>query len=249
MVGVVCEKSNVRGGRVMRYIQLWGLLCLYGASVFAMATEEDKTLRYLALGDSYTIGESVDEASRWPNQLARLLMNEQRVDDDIRVDIIARTGWTTSQLQAAIERQSLSPHYDMVSLLIGVNNQFQGQNIRRFEDEFAQLLQTAIALADGNRERVVVVSIPDYGVTPFGRGYGAARIAQELDNYNAIQQRITQAAGVRFVDITAHSRKVLDDSSLIANDGLHPSARMYAYWAEQVMLSICTDDGLVCSSK
>lgn len=188
-------------------------------------------LRFLALGDSYTIGESVPESQRWPVQLAEALRAEGT--DVGNVDIVARTGWRTDDLDGAMTRTNPKGPYDLVSLLIGVNNQYQGRSLDQYRKELPALLNRAIGLAGGNPQRVIVLSIPDYGATPFGQGSGdAARIGQEIDKYNAIAGAACSEAHVRYVDITPGSRRAAEDKSLIADDGLHPSGKMYAEWVK-----------------
>lgn len=186
-------------------------------------------MRYLALGDSYTIGEGVAEAERWPVRLAALL-RERGVDvDDPR--IIARTGWTTDELSAAIDAADPRGPYALVSLLIGVNNQYRGRDAEEYREQFAALLRRAIGFAGGEAARVIVVSIPDWGVTPFADGRDRARIATEIDVYNAINREEAQRAGARYVDITPASRAAGADPAFLVSDGLHPSGRAYAEWA------------------
>jgi lysophospholipase L1-like esterase len=185
-----------------------------------------KEEKFLALGDSYTIGESVAEAERWPNQLAAKLEIEQP-------RIIATTGWRTDNLKDAIKTAKLKPEYDLVSLLIGVNNQYQGKAIEVFEREFEELLQISIKLAKGKKKNVFVVSIPDYGYTPFGKSK-QEKISNELDQYNSIGKRIAAGYGVKYFYITDISRKGLEDDELVASDGLHPSGKMYAQWVEVI---------------
>lgn len=189
-------------------------------------------LRYLALGDSYTIGESVEEAGRFPNQLAALLANEGVTVD---VKIIARTGWTTDELWQGIQAESVTPPYDMVSLLIGVNNQYRGRGIEEYREGFVFLLNKAIEYAGGDVKRVIVFSIPDWGVTPFAAGRDAAQIASEIDTFNQVNLEENQKAGAHYVDVTPVSRKAKDDPSLVAGDGLHPSGKMYAEWAKSAL--------------
>lgn len=190
------------------------------------------SLRYLALGDSYTIGESVAEAERFPNQLAGMLANEGATVD---VKIIARTGWTTDELWEGIQKETLSPPYDMVSLLIGVNNQYRGRDIEDYREGFVFLLDKAIEFAGGDPKRVIVFSIPDWGVTPFAAGRDAAQIASEIDAFNQVNFEETQNAGAHYVDVTPVSRQAKDDPTLIAADGLHPSGKMYAEWAKSAL--------------
>lgn len=190
------------------------------------------SLRYLALGDSYTIGESVAEAERFPNQLAGMLANE---GETVEVKIIARTGWTTDELWEGIQKETFSPPYDMVSLLIGVNNQYRGRDIEDYREGFAFLLDKAIEFAGGDSKRVIVFSIPDWGVTPFAAGRDAAQIASEIDAFNQVNFEETQNAGAHYVDVTPVSRQAKDDPTLIAADGLHPSGKMYAEWAKSAL--------------
>ncbi|MBO6659376.1 MAG: SGNH/GDSL hydrolase family protein [Roseivirga sp.] len=194
--------------------------------------KESKTepLNYLALGDSYTIGESVAEDKRWPLQLAeRLRENEIEINNP---KIIATTGWRTDQLKAAIESDSeLLDEYDLVSLLIGVNNQYQGRSVESFAPEFEELLQKAIELAGGDKEKVFVVSIPDYGKTPFGASK-SDQIARELDEYNAVSLEICSEYNVKYFNITPISRQDDPDGELVAGDNLHPSGKQYSLWVE-----------------
>ncbi|RDC54712.1 SGNH/GDSL hydrolase family protein [Pedobacter chinensis] len=190
-----------------------------------------KAYTYLALGDSYTIGESVKPAESFPYQLQNLL-KEQGINV-VQPKIIATTGWTTDELQRAINHEKLTQKFDFVTLLIGVNNQYRGYSIATYKKEFSELLQTAISFANGDKTKVFVVSIPDWGVTPFGKNAGKSPqiIAEEIDNFNTINQEVTLAAGVSYTDITPASRHAITDPALIASDGLHPSAKMYSEWA------------------
>ncbi len=190
----------------------------------------EREMRFLALGDSYTIGESVAEAERWPVQLAARLQEQ-----GVRIaapEIIAKTGWTTDELAAGIEAAQPEGPYDLVSLLIGVNNQYRGRSQEEYQAQFADLLQQAIAFAGNDPARVMVLSIPDWGVTPFAARQDAAAIAAEIDAFNAINRAEAEKAGVWYVDVTAVSRQATTDPSLIADDGLHPSGKMYAAWVE-----------------
>lgn len=182
---------------------------------------------FLALGDSYTIGEGVAEAARWPVQLAQAL-------GIAAPEILARTGWTTDELGAAMAQYAFHPPYDLVSLLIGVNNQYRGRDLANYRDEFRALLDRAIELAGGRAQRVIVVSIPDWGVTRFGRASGrdAAQIAREIDSYNAVNAEISRAERAHHVDVTAFSR---EDSELVVDDGLHPSGVAYSRWSEAIL--------------
>lgn len=193
---------------------------------------EDNQFTYLALGDSYTIGESVAYPERWPVQLRTYLLNQEVDMQEPR--IIAKTGWTTDELKAGIQTADHDPTYDLVSLLIGVNNQYRGRTAEQFRPEFAELLRTSIGFAGGNPTRVFVVSIPDWGATPFANNRDKAKIAKEIDQFNAVCKQEADKAGVRYFDITAISRKAPQDPALIASDGLHPSGKMYAEWVQLI---------------
>jgi lysophospholipase L1-like esterase len=183
---------------------------------------------YLALGDSYTIGESVTQAQSFPYQLRDVMANAGY--NVTPPKIIATTGWTTANLISAIQQANLTSQYDFVTLLIGVNNQYQGQSQTDYRTQFVQLLNTSIAFAGGNPKKVFVLSIPDYSVTPFAYGSNTAQTASQIDQFNYINATESTKAGVNYLDITGISRKAATDPTLIAPDGLHPSAKMYALW-------------------
>jgi lysophospholipase L1-like esterase len=193
-------------------------------------TPSSTPLTFLALGDSYTIGEGVTADARWPAQLAQAL----RADGIAMADptVIAATGWTTDELTAAIDSLQPVPH-DLVSLLIGVNNQYRGRTLEDYGARFAALLDRAIALARGRVDRVLVLAIPDWGVTPFGRDSGrdTIQIAAELDAFNAAACSECARLGVAFVDSTGVYRAHAAEPAMLAADGLHPSAPMHARWA------------------
>jgi len=195
-----------------------------------MVTPSAPALRYLALGDSYTIGEGVDASGRWPVQLARALRGDGIALADPR--IIAATGWTTDELSAAIDAAEPLGAFDFVSLLVGVNNQYRGRDVADYRDGFDALLARAIGFAGGRADRVLVLSIPDWGVTPFAiqSGRDRDRIARELDAFNAAARDACGARGAAFVDITPASRALGGEVAMLADDGLHPSAAMYAEW-------------------
>ncbi len=186
-------------------------------------------MRFLALGDSYTIGEGVDEGERWPVRLAGLLRERGLDVGDPR--IIARTGWTTDELSAAIDDADPRGPYALVTLLIGVNNQYRGRDAEEYRTQFTDLLRRAIGFADGKASRVVVLSIPDWSVTPFADGRDRAQIAAEIDAYNAINRDEARRAGAHWVDVTPQSRAAGADPAFLVSDGLHPSGRAYAEWA------------------
>ena len=192
-----------------------------------------QNLRYLALGDSYTIGERVKEEERFPMQLAAMMSEKGSVYEEVK--IIARTGWTTNELQAAIDNETPEGPYDLVTLLIGVNNQYRGREVDTYTPEFESLLQQAIAFAGGHRNRVVVLSIPDWGATPFGlsRNIDLQNVAAQIDAYNDAKQSICKQYEVTFIDITTHYR--LNGLSDVAEDKLHPNGKIYAYWANEIL--------------
>lgn len=192
--------------------------------------QEPKT--FLALGDSYTIGESVEEDFRWPN-----ILRDSLVQMGIEMDppeIIARTGWRTDELSAAAKSADLSTSYSLVSLLIGVNNQYQRKSPESYAPEFRELLKYAISKAENDTNRVIVLSIPDYGYTPFG-SRNKEQISKEIDEYNRINREISNSLGVPYYDITEISREGLNDPSLVASDNLHPSGLQYVRWVSKIL--------------
>lgn len=205
----------------------------YILSMAAMSQSISKTERitFLALGDSYTIGESVAEQERWPVQLAKLLNSKGYNIEAPR--IIATTGWRTDDLKNAIDKANLTNAFGLVSLLIGVNNQYQGKPVENYKSEFEALLKRAIELAGGRKERVFVVSIPDYGFTPFGQSKQDA-ISTAIDEFNAVNRAVSEHHGVKYYYITDLSRNGLNSPDLVAADKLHPSGKMYALWAERI---------------
>ena len=190
----------------------------------------DSMKTYLALGDSYTIGESVSEPERFPNQATALLRAQNFKIADPK--IIATTGWTTGNLINALNANPQQNNYSIVSLLIGVNNQYQGRSIDEYKSEFTLLLNRAIQYAGNKPSHVFVLSIPDYSVTPFAQHSDTAKIAREIDQFNSANKSISLQLGVNYIDITAISREAKNDPSLIAYDGLHPSGKQYQKWAD-----------------
>lgn len=202
-------------------------------------TGDGAALRYLALGDSYTVGEGVAADEAWPARLARDLRQQGIAIAEPQV--IARTGWTTDELQAALEAASLQPPYGLVSLLIGVNNQYRQRALEEYREQFGQLLQQAIDLAGGRRSRVLVLSIPDWGVTPFAlteSGRSPEDIGHAVDAFNVVAFEACARQGVAFMDITPISREFGAHPRMLVEDGLHPSAAMYALWVRQVLPSV-----------
>ncbi|WP_168810795.1 SGNH/GDSL hydrolase family protein [Chitinophaga oryzae] len=184
---------------------------------------------FLALGDSYTIGESVAETERFPMQTARLLRDKGVAMADPR--IVAVTGWTTDELENGIREAGITGTFDLVTLLIGVNNQYRGRSLDEYREQFTRLLQQAVDFAGRRRGHVVVLSIPDWGVTPFAADRDRAAIAREIDAFNAVNKAVAATEGVHWLDITPYTREAAQDTSLVAADGLHPSGKDYARWA------------------
>lgn len=197
-------------------------------------TPAKDSLQYLALGDSYTIGTSVEIAERFPMQLVKAL--QKKGVNIQKPKIIARVGWSTDQLSAAMDRENLEGNtWDLVTLLIGVNNQYRGGSLEQYKLEFEILLKRAIVLTGNDKSKVIVISIPDYGVTPFGQRYQVGRISREIDEFNAANKKISEKYGVAYCDITPISREALKDKALIAEDQLHPSGKMYERWVGVLM--------------
>ncbi len=192
----------------------------------------EKMYTYLALGDSYTIGEAVPLQKSFPYQTVQML--RKKGFNFNAPEIVARTGWTTDELQTTIDEYCFLYAYDFVTLLIGVNNQYRGHAEEVYEKEFASLLTRAIFLANKDPERVFVFSIPDYGVTTFARNLDTVKIASEIDRYNAHNKKITDNFGAHYIDVTQPSRAAKYDISLLAADGLHPSEKEYTIWANQL---------------
>ena len=189
-------------------------------------------MNLLCLGDSYTIGESLPITESFPYQAIKLLRKEGF--NFQAPEIIAKTGWTTDELQAAINNHQFLPTYDFVTLLIGVNNQYRGRSVEEYKTEFESLLKQAIKFTGNKAEHVIVLSIPDWGVTPFANGRDRKKIVDEIDQYNMANKMISQQYNVHYIDITPGTRKASTDQSLLAADGLHPSAKEYANWAKSI---------------
>lgn len=185
---------------------------------------------YLALGDSYTIGEQVLLTETFAYQMVNLLRNKNI--EITAPEIIAKTGWTTDELNHAISQQAFLKSYDFVSLLIGVNNQYRGQNVEVFKIEFEVLLKQAILFAGNKTTNVFVLSIPNWGQTPFAKDRDIAKIEIEIDAYNVACEKITLQHNCIFIDITTAKKGNADNAEMFASDGLHPSGKEYAKWAE-----------------
>lgn len=219
--------------RALALLALWAALL----SPIAQGADADVTdpgpLRILALGDSYTIGEGVEADQRWPEQLAVRLRASGLDVPPPRV--IATTGWRSDDLLRGIGRAELEPPYSLVTLLIGVNDQYQDYREKGYPQRFAAVLKRALELAGGDRKRLIVVSIPDYSVTPFARRMDRAKVSAAIERYNKVNRDIVARQGIVYVDVTEVSREAAGNSSLLVDDGLHPSGRMYARWVDRIL--------------
>ncbi|MEO1973245.1 MAG: SGNH/GDSL hydrolase family protein [Pirellulaceae bacterium] len=192
--------------------------------------------RFLALGDSYTIGESVAESDRWPLQLAELL-SEEGIEVGTPT-IVARTGWTSGELLDRINTARPTGVFEVVTLQIGVNDQFRGLDESQFARDLDALLDLAIEFSGDDPSRVVVLSIPDWGVTPFAAGHNRDVIASEIDRFNQLKRERVVVRGCQFIDVTSISRQAAADRTLLADDGLHPSAKMYSRWCQLALPAV-----------
>lgn len=211
---------------------LFTLLVSCSANDTVQTSSSGKTIKYLALGDSYTIGQSVCETCRFPIQLQNELKNNLTSKDVFVTNIIAQTGWTTTNLKSAIASQNPTNDYDLVTLLIGVNNQYQNRPFSLYEQEFPELVNIAIDKAKGIKANVIVVSIPDYAYTPFGNG--STTISTQIDAYNAFAENYCIQNNITFVNITDITRQGLVQPNLVASDGLHPSEIAYSKFVERI---------------
>lgn len=225
---------NILLKRILKYFFVSAFIsCLILLLIFtAKAGSEMNSYSILCLGDSYTIGESVLPAENFPNQTVALLKNERYAFEI--PEIIAKTGWATDELQEAIDKHSFKNSYDFVTLLIGVNNQYRGRTVANYKLEFESLLKQAVQFAKGKTDHVIVISVPDWGVTPFAHDRDTEQIAKEIDDYNAANKKIAEQYKVNYIDITPGTREALNDPGLIASDGLHPSAKEYGRWAKKL---------------
>jgi len=191
---------------------------------------------YLALGDSYTIGESVLLTESYPYQTVQILRDKGK--NFHAPEIIAKTGWTTDELQTAINNYHFQPKYDFVTLLIGVNNQYRGKSSAEYAKEFESLLKQAIKFAGNNTNHVFVISIPDWGVTPYANGRDSKKISKEIDEFNAIGEKTSKQYGVQYLEVTTGTREAATDESLLTSDKLHPSAKEYKRWSTKLTEAI-----------
>ena len=208
-------------------------LFLFSCSENGMTQTEPKNYKYLALGDSYTIGQSVCETCSFPIQLKGSIQKHLNPKDTLEVKIIAQTGWKTSDLQAAIASENPSNDYDLVTLLIGVNNQYQHKPFAQYEQEFPELVSKAIQLGKGDKNNLIVVSIPDYAFTPFGQG--STTVSEEIYRYNEFARNYCLTNSITFVSITDITRAGLLQPELVASDGLHPSTLAYSKFVERLL--------------
>jgi len=200
-----------------------------------------KPLTFLALGDSYTIGESVDSRENWPNQLVAIAGREGITFREPR--IVAKTGWTTAELLDAIRKEGVRGRFDLVTLLIGVNNLYRGRTVTEFREEFRTLLGLAVGYAAAGSGNVLVLSIPDWGATPFADGRDRSAISRTTDEFNAVLAAEARGRGTLYLDVTGESRKGLEDTSLVTSDALHPSGLMYRAWARMAFPMLFDSDG------
>ncbi|MES2704779.1 MAG: GDSL-type esterase/lipase family protein [Bacteroidota bacterium] len=193
---------------------------------------------YLALGDSYTIGEQVPLHDNFPYQAVKLL-KDMKIEVTEPV-IVAKTGWTTDELDEAIREHNIDEKFSIVSLLIGVNNQYRGKSVDEYKTDFQQLVMEAIAFADGKADRVFVLSIPDWGVTPFAEGRDRSQVAKDIDAYNAANKEIAAANKCNYIEITGSTRDNGTVKDYLADDGLHPSSKEYTIWAQKLANAVAT---------
>lgn len=200
----------------------------------SQGNDQDSSLKFLFLGDSYTVGQGISKNQSWPNQLVSNLENSQ--NQSIEITIIAQTGWTTQDLLDAIDqKQNQLQLYDMVFLMIGVNDQFQNKSLLDFQVGFERLLQKSIELSVNGEDSVIVLSIPDWGVTSFAKGLDSVQISNQIDRFNQEIWNKSTSFGVRIIDVTDLSRRVVQNPDWISVDGLHPSGKMYTEWVNIIM--------------
>jgi lysophospholipase L1-like esterase len=227
---------------LIAFFTMLGLACSTDEAIGSDSVEPERkispgtAIRYLALGDSYTAGTGIDTLQSFPRQLQQGLARE--LNRGVTVQVVAQAGWRTDNLINALEEQTLEDTYDLVTLLIGVNNQFQNRPFSQYEDEFPLLINKALNLAGNDSEQVVVVSIPDYSYTPFGQDLGFENISEEIDTYNNFARTIAEENGILFIDITDISRSGLEDTSLVAKDNLHLSEKAYQMFLDRIVPTV-----------
>ena len=227
--------STSRKNHVLRRVFLI-LLCVSYFHFSYCQKMSEKTYSYLALGDSYTIGESVPGNENFPSQVIDLIRKEGYSFSN--AIIVAKTGWTTDELEDEISKAELDKHYDFVSLLIGVNNQYRGRSLEEYANEFDELLKKAIGFVGNKANHVIVLSIPDWGVTPYAAGRNKQKIASEIDAFNQVNKAIADRYKVNYIDITPETREAATVQSLLTGDQLHPSGKDYKRWAQKLVAII-----------
>ena len=216
------------------------LICLLAMTISFTSKAQKTSLSYLALGDSYTIGEGVDLGDRYPMQFVREWNKTEKIPFTAPL-IIAKTGWTVDELEVGIQNATPAAEgYDLVTLLIGVNNQYRGRSVESFEEDFKKILHRAIGFARGNKSQVVVLSIPDWGITPFATQKGANRlqVAKEIDAYNQMKKSICEQEGIKFIDITTEYRRIGGMTEGVVEDKLHPSKLIYEQWMQKLLTEV-----------
>ncbi len=228
--------------RIFKFMKKIFLVLLLGTMSVACQSNDDEnsqqtaTYKILSLGDSYTIGESVCDSCRFPEQLKDSLIQNLTEEATIELDVVAQTGWTTTNLKSAIETVDLASEYDLATLLIGVNNQYQGKPFSLYEEEFPELVNKALEFANDDKSRIIVVSIPDYAFTPFGQNSGNPETtSEEIDMYNAFAEDYCNNNNITFINITDITREGLNNPDLVASDGLHPSELAYAQFVQRLL--------------
>lgn len=222
--------------KIFPFLLLLLLLTACNSKIDTTETNVSEPIRYLALGDSYTIGTGINEENNYPHQLSDSLSARGYTLDTTAV--IATNGWTTTDLKNGIDEAQPEPNFDLVTLLIGVNNQYQGLDIELYRNEFKELLDKAITFARGDTSNIVVISIPNYGVTPFGQSRNPVVIRQEIEIYNNLAKQFAADFGISYINITELSELAENDPSLLAIDDLHPSAKMYAMWVQRMLPTV-----------
>ena len=233
-------KKSLEPAKLMSSNFSFFLLVCITMSLSQFSQAQQKTLSYLALGDSYTIGEGVELSDRYPMQLVQE-WNRTAKKPFASPLIIAKTGWTVDELEAGIQATPTAAEgYDLVTLLIGVNNQYRGRSVESFAVDFEKMLQRAISFARGKKKRVVVLSIPDWGVTPFAisKGVDPAQVAAGIDAYNETKKAICAKNGVKFIDITSEYRIAGALPEGVVEDQLHPSKLIYKKWMDKLLIDI-----------
>lgn len=234
------SKKSLEPAKLMYSNFSFSLLVCISMSLSQFSKALQKPLSYLALGDSYTIGEGVDTSDRYPMQLVQEWNKAAKIRFASPL-IIAKTGWTVDELEVGIQATPTAAEgYDLVTLLIGVNNQYRGRSVESFAVDFEKMLQRAISFARGKKERVVVLSIPDWGVTPFAKSKGVdpTQVAKGIDDYNETKKAICAKNGVKFIDITSEYRIAGALPEGVVADELHPSSLIYKKWMEKLLLDV-----------